>query len=85
MGAKKKLIAERLEYEAEETTKERQQQIYEEYQQRKAMRRMARLCCMWLAGAAFTLAVIAGYAQAVDAAVVTSGVSLICGITGICL
>lgn len=69
----------------EETTEERQERIREAYQQRKAMRRMARFCCSFICGAAFVLAVIAGYAQMTDAAVVTSGVCLICGITGVCL
>lgn len=78
-------LAERLEYEPEETTKERQARIREIYEQHKAMRRLARLGCMWLSGVAFALAVIAGYAQMTDAAVVTSGVCLICGFTGVCL
>ena len=78
-------LAERLGYEPEETTKERRERLYAAYEQRKAMRRLARLGCMWLSGVAFALAVIAGYAQLTDAAVVTSGVCLICGFTGVCL
>lgn len=78
-------LAERLEYETEETTKERRERLYAAYEQRKAMRRLARLGCMWLSGVAFALAVIAGYAQLTDAAIVTSGVCMICGFTGVCL
>ena len=78
-------LAERLGYEPEETTRERRERIYAAYEQRKAMRRMARFCCSFICGAAFVLAVIAGYAQMTDAAVVTSGVCLICGFTGVCL
>ena len=78
-------LAERLGYEPEETTKDRQARIYAAYQQRKAMRRMARFCCSFICGAAFVLAVIAGYAQMTDAAVVTAGVCLVSGFTGVCL
>lgn len=78
-------LAERLGREPDEETRERQQRFREIYEQRKAMRRLARFCCIWLSGAAFALAVIAGYAQLTDAAVVTSGVCLICGFTGVCL
>lgn len=78
-------LAERLGCESEETTKERRERLYAAYEQHKAMRRLARLGCMWLSGVAFALAVIAGYAQMTDAAVVVSGVCLICGFTGVCL
>ena len=78
-------LAERLGYEPEETTRERHERIYAAYEQRKAMRRMARFCCSFICGEAFVLAVIAGYAQMTDAAIVTSGVCLICGFTGVCL
>ena len=40
------------------------------------MRRVAKTCCVWLGGAAFVLAVIAGYAEMKDACVVTGAVAL---------
>lgn len=68
-----------------ETTEERQERIREAYQQRKAMRRMARFCCSFICGASFVMAILAGYVHMTDAAVVTSGVCLICGATGVFL
>lgn len=78
-------LAERLGYEPEETTRERQERLRAELEARKAMRRIARLCCVWVSGAAFVLAVIAGYAEMVDAAAVTAGVSLMTAAAGIML
>lgn len=78
-------LAERLGYEPEETTKERQARIYAAYQQRKAMRRLARIGCCWLSGVAFALAIIAGYAEAVEVAAVTGGVSITAFLAGVCL
>ena len=54
-------------------------------EQRKAMRRLAKLCCVWVSGAAFVLAVIAAYGQMIDAAAVTAGISLMTAGTGILL
>ena len=45
-------LAERLGYEPEESTEERQARLREAYQMRKAMRRLARLGCCWLSGVA---------------------------------
>lgn len=78
-------LAEKLGTEPSEAVKERQQRIYEEYKQRKAMRRMARLCCMWLAGAAFTLSFMAGYAGMETETAVVGGVSLLCAAFGVLL
>lgn len=78
-------LAERLGYEPEESTEERKARIRAIYEQRKAMRRLAKLCCMWVSGAALALAVIAAYGQMIDAAVVTAGISLMTAGTGICL
>lgn len=78
-------LAERLGVEPEETTRERQERIRALYEQRKAMRRLAKLCCVWVSGAAFVLAVIAAYGQMIDAAAVTAGISLMTAGTGILL
>lgn len=78
-------LAERLGFEPEEETRERQERLLEELRYRKAMRRMARFCCSFICGASFVLAILAGYARMTDAAVVTSGVCLICGATGVFL
>nr|DAU83048.1 MAG TPA: hypothetical protein [Caudoviricetes sp.] len=40
------------------------------------MRRVAKTCCVWLGGAAFVLAVIAGYAEMTDACVATGAIAL---------
>ena len=69
-------LAERLGYEPEEVTEERQRRIWEAYQTRKAMRRVVKTCCVWLGGAAFVLAVIAGYAEMTDACVATGAIAL---------
>lgn len=76
-------LAEKLGYEPEETTKERQARIFESYQQRKALRRIGRICCLWLSGAAFALAIMAGYAEMVTEAAMISGVSLMTFLLGI--
>ena len=65
-------LAERLGYEPEEETRERQ----EELRYREAMRRVAKCCCLWLGGAAFVFAVIAGYADMVNEAIVTGSIAL---------
>lgn len=76
-------LAERLGYEPEETTKERRERIFEAYQQRKALRRIGGICCLWLSGAAFALAIMAGYAGMVTEAAMISGVSLMSFLLGI--
>ena len=48
-------LAERLGYEPEEETRERQEQLLEELRYREAMRRVVKTCCVWLGGAAFVL------------------------------
>ena len=78
-------LAERLGYEPEESTEERQARLREAYQTRKAMRRLARLGCCWLSGVAFALCVIAGCAHAAEIAAVLGGVSLTTFLTGIWL
>lgn len=69
-------LAERLGYEPEEETRERQEQLLEELRYREAMRRVVKTCCVWLGGAAFVLAVIAGYAEMADACVATGAIAL---------
>ena len=75
-------LAERLGYEPEEETRERKKRLLEELRYREAMRRVAKTCCVWLGGAAFVLAVIAGYAELTDAAVITGAISLGCTVFG---
>lgn len=75
-------LAERLGQEPEEVTEERQRRIWEAYQQRKAMRRLARMVCIWLSGVAFALCIIAGCAHAVENAAVLGGVSVTTFLTG---
>ena len=50
--------------------------LLEELRYREAMRRVAKTCCVWLGGAAFVLAVIAGYAEMTDACVATGAIAL---------
>ena len=78
-------LAERLGYEPEESTEERQARLREAYQMRKAMRRLARLGCIWLSGVGFALCIIAGCAHATEIAAVLGGVSLTTFLTGIWL
>ena len=78
-------LAERLGYEPEESTEERQARLQEAYQMRKAMRRLVRLGCCWLSGVAFALCIIAGCAHAAEIAAVLGGVSLTTFLTGIWL
>ena len=66
-------LAERLGYESEEETRERQERLLEELRYREAMRRVAKTCCVWLGGAAF---VLAGYAEMADACVATGAIAL---------
>lgn len=63
------------EYE-EETTEERRERLFDEWQYHKALRRVAKICSLWVGGAAFVLAVIAGYAEMTDACVVTGAIAL---------
>lgn len=79
------LAMQRLGVEPEEITKERQARIYEAYQTRRAMRRLARLGCTWLSGVGFALCIIAGCAHAAEIAAVLGGVSITLFLTGICL
>lgn len=78
-------LAERLGLEPEEATEERQRRIWEAYQWRKAMRRLARLGCIWLSGVGFALCIVAGCARAAEIAAVLGGVSITTFFTGICL
>ena len=78
-------LAERLGIEPEEVTEERRQRIWEAYQTRKAMRRLARLGCIWISGVGFALCIIAGCAHAAEIAAVLGGVSITTFFTGICL
>ena len=78
-------LAERLGQEPEKVTEERQRRIWEAYQQRKAMRRLARMVCIWLSGVAFALCIIAGCAGAAEIAAVLAFVSITAFLTGIWL
>ena len=64
------------EYTEEETTGERRERLFDEWQYRKTLRRVAKVCSLWVGGAAFVLAVIAGYAEMTDACVVTGAIAL---------
>lgn len=79
------LAMQRLGVEPEEITKERQARIYEAYQTRRAMRRLARLGCVWISGVGFALCIVAGCAHAAEIAAVLGGVSITTFLTGICL
>lgn len=61
-----------------ESLEERRARIRAIYQYRKALRRVAKVCSLWVGGVAFALAVIAGYAELTDAAVITGAISLGC-------
>lgn len=63
------------EYE-EETTEERRERLFDEWQYRKTLRRVAKVCSLWVGGVAFAMAVIAGYAELTDAAVITGAIAL---------
>lgn len=66
------------EYTEEETTEERRERLFDEWQYRKALRRVAKVCSLWVGGVAFAMAVIAGYAELTDAAVITGAIALGC-------
>ena len=68
--------------EEEETTEERRERLFDEWQYRKALRRVAKVCSLWVGGVAFAMAVIAGYAELTDAAVITGAISLGCTVFG---
>ena len=70
------------EYTEEETTEERRERLFDEWQYRKTMRRLAKVCSLWVGGVAFAMAVIAGYAELTDAAVITGAISLGCTVFG---
>ena len=44
---------------------------------------MAKVCSLWVGGVAFAMAVIAGYAELTDAAVITGAISLGCTTFGV--
>lgn len=67
----------------EETTEERQERLWDELQYRKTMRRVAKVCSLWVGGVAFAMAAIAGYAELTDAAVITGAISLGCTVFGV--
>lgn len=68
-----------------ESLEERRERIRAIYQRRKAMRRLARLGCIWLSGVGFALCIVAGCAHAAEIAAVLGFVSLMAFLTGICL
>ena len=68
-----------------ESPEERRERIRAIYQWRKAMRRLARLGCIWISGVGFALCIIAGCAHAAEIATVLGGVSLTTFLTGIWL
>lgn len=70
------------EYTEEETTEERRERLFDEWQYRKTLRRVAKVCSLWVGGVAFALAAIAGYAEMTDAAVITGTISLGCTVFG---
>ena len=70
------------EYTEEETTEERRERLFDEWQYRKTLRRVAKVCSLWVGGVAFAMAVIAGYAELTDAAVITGAIALGCTTCG---
>ena len=70
------------EYNEEETTEECRERLFDEWQYRKTLRRVAKVCSLWVGGVAFALAAIAGYAELTDAAVITGAISLGCTVFG---
>lgn len=68
-----------------ESPEERRARIMAIYQWHKAMRRLAKVGCIWLSGVGFALCIIAGCAHATEIAAVLGGVSLMTFFTGICL
>ena len=70
------------EYTEEETTEERRERLFDEWQYRKTLRRVAKVCSLWVGGVAFAMAAIAGYAGRTDAAVITGAISLGCTVFG---
>lgn len=62
--------------EQEETTRERRARLREEIQYRRALRLIVKTCCIWLGGAAYVLAVIAGYGHMMDVAAVTGAIAI---------
>lgn len=70
------------EYTEEETTEERRERLFDEWQYRKTLMRLAKVCSLWVGGVAFAMAVIAGYAELTDAAVITGAISLGCTVFG---
>lgn len=70
------------EYTEEETTEERRERLFDEWKYRKTLRRLAKVCSLWVGGVAFAMAVIAGYAELTDAAVITGAISLGCTVFG---
>lgn len=62
--------------EPEETTRERRARMREEMQYRRALRLIVKTCCIWLGGAAYVLAVIAGYGHMMDVAAVTGAIAI---------
>ena len=59
-----------------ESPEERRARIMAIYQWHKAMRRLAKVGCIWLSGVGFALCIIAGCAHATEIAAVLGGVSL---------
>ena len=66
----------RARVEPEETTRERRARLREEMQYRRALRLIVKTCCIWLGGAAYVLAVIAGYGHMMDVAAVTGAIAI---------
>lgn len=66
-------LAERLGYEPEESTEERQVRLLEELEARKATLRIIKGLCLWTSGAAMILSAVAGMA----------GMTYECALTGL--
>lgn len=70
-------LAERLEYEPEETTEERRERLREELEARKAALRILKGMCLWVSGAMVILSAMAGIAEMMYECVVTGFVALV--------
>ena len=68
-----------------ESFEERRERIRAKLQWHKAMRRLARLGCIWISGVGFALCIVAGCAHAAEIAAVLGFTSLMAFFTGVCL
>lgn len=69
----------------EESLEERRERIRAKLQWHRAMRRLAKLGCIWISGVGFALCIVAGCASATEICAVLGFTSLMAFCTGVCL